>query len=254
MLTELEQRRAFLCRLTPDRALESLEATLSFLRDRGFLTRSADSALPSFFGACHERPYSPGNKGFGSWPATKYQWFSELARLPGVHELRIHNGKAILLTDETLALADPICRDELDRMEREDGSSARVLRHLAEAGPSSPDDLRTELVLAPRELKSLLLPLERRGAIVRRDVVVREGGHSHSSAIARYDQAYPAPLGGAGGLAELVVAATRAAVIAPERELPRWFSWRCYWDDDLVERLVAGQRLVRVDGHVAVAA
>jgi hypothetical protein len=39
-------------------------------------------------------------------------------------------------------------------------------------------------------------------------------------------------------------------VVAPERELGRWFSWRWYWDDGLLEELVRAGRLVRVDGHV----
>ena len=46
-LTGLRERRAFQCRLTPDRALRSLEEADAFLRDRGLLTRTADCALPS---------------------------------------------------------------------------------------------------------------------------------------------------------------------------------------------------------------
>jgi hypothetical protein len=131
---ELEERRAYLCRLTPDRALESLEDAHDFLRDRGLLTRTPDSTLPSLFGACHEEPYAPGSRGFGSWPATKYPWYFELAARPDVHELKVHKGKSILLTDETLAFVDPICRSELARMEQHD-EWAVLLRHLADAGP-----------------------------------------------------------------------------------------------------------------------
>ena len=43
-LSELEERRAFECRLTPDRALETLDDAEEFLRDRGLLTRTPDSA------------------------------------------------------------------------------------------------------------------------------------------------------------------------------------------------------------------
>jgi len=50
---ELQKRRAYLCRLNPDRALESQQEALEFLRDRGMLTRTPDSALPSLFEACH---------------------------------------------------------------------------------------------------------------------------------------------------------------------------------------------------------
>jgi hypothetical protein len=253
---ELRERRAYLCRLTPDRALESPEEALEFLCDRGMLTRTPDSALPSLFEACHEEPYAPGSRGFGSWPATKYPWYFELAERPDVHELKVHNGKSILFTDQNLVLVDSICRSELERMEGET-ELAPLLAHLTAAGPTTVADLKTELGLTPRELKSLRVPLERCGAVVSRGVRVElpEGGHTHTSELVRYDQAYPEPHG-EGGIEELVVAAVRAAVVAPEREVARtWFSWRWLLDDSLVERLVSDGRLERVEpGWVTVPA
>ena len=56
-LAELQERRAFECRLTPDRALQTLDEAEDFAHDRALLTRTADSALPSLFEACHEEPY-----------------------------------------------------------------------------------------------------------------------------------------------------------------------------------------------------
>ena len=50
-LAELEERRAYECRLTPDRALDTFDEAEEFLRDRGLLTRIGDSALPSLFEA-----------------------------------------------------------------------------------------------------------------------------------------------------------------------------------------------------------
>ena len=243
---ELQERRAHLCRLTPDRALGSLDEAHAFLRDRGLLTRTSDSALPSLFEACHEEPYAAGSRGFGSWPATKYPWFFALADRPDVHELKVHNGKSILFTDETLSLVDGICRAELARMEQHD-DWGRLLGHLADAGPSTLDDLRTELGLKPKDLKQLRSPLERCGALVSRSLRVEspDGGHAHTSELLRYDQAYPEPRGNAS-LDDLVITAVRAAVIAPEREVRRkWFSWRWRFADDLVERLVSAGRLER---------
>jgi len=244
---ELQGRRDYLCRLTPDRALNSVAEAGEFLEDRGLLTRTADSALPSLFEACHEEPYAPGGRGFGSWPATKWPWFDLLAREPEVHELKIHNGKSILLTDEMLALVDPICRSELERMEREEEWSP-LLSHLAAAGPSTLDDLQTELGLKPKELKLLRSPLERCGALVSRSLRVDlpDGGHTHTSELLRFDQAYLEPARGAGGIEELVVASARAAVVAPEREVVRkWFSWRWLFPGDLVDQLVSEGRLER---------
>src|SRR5204863_8304023 len=112
---------------------------------------------------------------------------------------------------------------------------ARVLDHLAVAGPSAPDDLKAELELKSKELKLLLYPLELCGAVVRRNGLLE-----------RWDQAFPEPAGeGVGGLEELVVVAVRAAVVAPEREVGRWFSWRWLFSPQLVDRLVADGRLER---------
>ena len=82
-LAGLRRRRDYECRLTPDRALETIGEAHDFLRDRGLLTRTADSALPSLYEACHEDPYRAGGRGFASWPATKWPWAYELAQRPG---------------------------------------------------------------------------------------------------------------------------------------------------------------------------
>jgi len=251
-LAELEERRAYECRLTPDRALETLDEAEEFLRDRGLLTRTSDSALPSLFEACHEEPYARESHGFGQWPATKFPWFGLLGARDHLI-VAVHRGKSLLVTDDVAVLLDPICRAELARMEAEDEDWARLLRHLADAGPSELEDLQTELTLRPKELKSLRSPLERCGAVVARSVVY-DDPHRHTSLLARWDQAHLKPSGGSDprrALGELVWAGVRAAVVAPEPELARWFSWRWYWDDSLVDELVRSGRLVRVDGHVA---
>jgi hypothetical protein len=100
--------------------------------------------------------------------------------------------------------------------------------------------LQLELGLAARELKRLRAPLERCGALVSRSIVYEEP-HRHTSLLSRWDHLFPEPAPG-GGLDELVVRAVRAAVLAPEAEVPRWFAW---WEDGLVGRLVEEGRLVR---------
>src|SRR5919199_812276 len=186
-LQELRERRAHECRLTPDRALATIDEGEAFLRDRGLLTRTADSALPSLYEACHEDPYAPGRGGFGEWPATKWPWFGEIAERSGVYRVKIRRGKDLLVSDEVAALLDPICRAEIERMRAD-----------------APD-----------------------------------------WALVRWDQAFPEPAEGPGGLEELLVAAVRAAVVAPEREVPRWFSWTWRQREGLVDELVAEGRLER---------
>jgi len=210
---ELRQRRARACRLTPDRALGSLDEAEAFLLDRGLLTRTPDSALPSLFGACHEEPYAPGSPGFGSWPRTKYPWFGELGAR-GYLTTAVHRGKSLLVSPEVAALLDPLCRAELAR--RQDDP---LLRHLADAGPSELADVQLELGVEPKELRRLRAPLERCGALVARSIV-HEDPHRHTSVLARWDQVHPEPAP-ERGLEALVGAALHAAVLAPEDELPK---------------------------------
>jgi hypothetical protein len=253
-LAELRVQRRFQCRLAPERALRSLEEADAFLRDRGLLTRTADCALPSLYEACHEDPHKPGGSGFATWPATKWPWFGELAER-GYLVTAVHRGENLLVTGEVARLLDPICRAEITRMRAADRGWRRLLDHLAAAGPSSVEDLRTELELKRQELRSLRAPLERCGAVVSRSLqVTASEGHLHSSELARWDQVYPEASGteaGPGGaLKDLIVAAVRAAVVAPEPDLRRWFSWQWYWPDTLVDDLIGEEQLRRVDGHV----
>jgi hypothetical protein len=270
-LSELRERRAFECRLTADRALGSLDEAEAFLRERALLTRTADCALPSLYEACHEPPYRPGTAGFGRWPATKWPWFGALTER-GHLCVAVHRGKNLLVSAEAAALLNPICRAETERMRAEDPGWRRLLDHLARVGPSTAEDLRTELSLKRQELKALRSPLERCGVIVARSVAMTAGrdhgddgdadgsdadGHRHDSELSRWDQAYQGPPAASSdpveALADLVVAAVRAAVLAPEPELCRWFSWPWYWSDTLVDDLVQAGRLRRFGDCVAVA-
>ena len=256
-LAAAREERAFLCRLTPDRALGSLDEADAFLRDRGMLTRTADCALPSLYEACHEDAYKPGSRGFATWPATKWPWFGELAER-GHLILAVHRGKNLLVSGDVARLLDPICRAELTRMRAADRAAARLLDHLARAGPSGLDDLRVELRMKRQELNSLRAPMERCGVIVSRSLHVTAGeGQPHASELARWDQVYTGP-GGPGGepgeaLRELVAAGVRASVVAPERELRRWFSWLWYWTDSIIDNLVRDGRARRLDGHIIAA-
>jgi hypothetical protein len=225
----LLRQRDVECRLTPDRALANLDEAEAFLADRGLLTLMPDCALPSLFGACHEEPYKPGSSGFGLWPRTKYPWGIELAARRV--RTKLHKGKGLFLSDELVAVVDPLCRDELARAEEGayGAMAQRAVERLALLGPSLPDELELD-----RRTRGLL---ERVGAVVSRSVVIEP--HEHTSELLRWDQVRPEPAA-RGGLDELVVAGVRAAVVAPEREAAGWFSWRAD-----VARLVEEGRLVR---------
>ena len=252
-LDELRARRDYECRLTPDRALETLADAREFVTERRLLTRTTDCALPGLYEACHEESYRPDGRGFASWPATKWSWGHELAELDGVHSLDIHRGKTLYLSDEALALVDPVCRAELARMERDDPRWRRLLRHLAETGPSLADDVERELRLKHQEMRSLRAPLERCGALVARSVVISSAqGHLHRAELARWDQAYPQPSGAPADIVALLGLGLRAAVLAPDSDLVRWFSWRWLLPADAAEQLVGRGLATRpADGWLA---
>lgn len=229
-LPELERRRAHACRLTPDRALATLDDARAFLADRGLLTLTPDCALPSLFGACHEEPYSDA-PGFGSWPKTKYWW----PMAWDVFATRVHKGKALYVSAEVAGSIDPLCRGELARAEAgEHGEeAATVVSHLASAGPSLLEELREEIDLDRR----VRTKLEKVGALVWRGVRLEEP-HRHTSELRRWDQAFEETTV-EDPLRELLVAGVRAAVVAPEREALRWFTWPVpqeALEDDRLER------------------
>jgi hypothetical protein len=247
LLQELQEQRADECRLVAERALQSLEDAESFLHDRRLLTRTADCSLPSLFKAMHEEPYAAGTGGFGSWPRTKYPWSFQLSSKEHVYTLKIHRGKTLYLSEEAARLVDPICRAEIERLQEAEERCDRLLRHLASAGPSLVEDIQVELSLSSPELKDVRSLLERCGAVATRAVIVpaRSGGHRHQGELVRWDQVFTDTVTAAPDLGPLVVAGVRAAVVVPEREPRRWFSWTWRWEDDLVERLLDRGELVR---------
>jgi hypothetical protein len=246
-LDQLEQRRAVVCRLLPERALATIDEAEEFLVDRGMLTLTPDCSLPSLFGACHEEPYKPGGRGFAGWPRTKWWWGGALAGRPGIFSVRLHAGKGLFLTEKTAAFADPLCRAELADADDGGGGPAaqRLVRHLGEAGPAAIEELKEELGLDSKELRALRARLERVGAVVAMGLRVEtdDGGHRHTSELYRWDHVFPEPSQSPGGIDELVVAGVEAAVVAPERDARSWFSWGA--SPEAIDALVEEGRLER---------
>jgi len=148
-LVDLKRRREIACRLTPDRALRSIEEAAAFLSDRGLMTRMQDSSLPSLFAACHEEPSRPGGRGFDLWPKTKWIWSFQLASEQAV-VTKLHGGKTLYLSRETALAFDPLVRRAIKSAT---GDEARLLDHLAVHGESAIDDVALELSWDRRRLK-----------------------------------------------------------------------------------------------------
>ena len=251
-LAELAARRDRECRLTPDLALADLDGAAAWVIDRGVVTTTASCALPSLFVACHEPSYRPGSRGFGLWPRTKYPWAVELTGMSGILGLKIAAGRRLLVASELARAIDPLCRDALAR-----AAASPLVTHLAAAGPSLVDDLLVELGATAAELRKMRRPLERVGAIVSRSITVPApaGGHRHTSELRLWTQLEShaaASTSPEQALDDLVAVGVRAAVLAPEAEVGKWFSWPV--SKGTVDRLVAEGRVQRpAEGWVAVA-
>src|SRR5215467_3749639 len=141
-MASLEARRNRDCRLTPNRALKTLDEAAEFLGERGMLTRMPDSALPSLFGACHEKPGRQGGRGFDLWPRTKWIWSFQLTQRPGTLLTKLHRGKSLYLSIDAARFFDPLVRQSIASAT---GDDAVFLRHLGKHGESSLDDLEVEL-------------------------------------------------------------------------------------------------------------
>jgi hypothetical protein len=255
-LAELRARRLHDCRLTPDRKLRTLDDALAFLADRYLLTLTQDSSLPSLFAATHEEAYDATKKGFASWPKTKWSWGGELAQRENVFETKLHRGKTLFLSPEGARAADPLCRAALGEAESGEDDRARLVRHLKSAGPSSVEDLKSELGLDANALRKVREGLEKSGAVVSRAIAVEDskGGHRHSSVISRWDQAWRKPWKATEDTAldEMIVLGVRAAVVTHEDEVRTWFTWPV--ERPTINALVTSGRLTRpASGYLAVA-
>ncbi len=251
---ELERRRRDLCRLSPERALATIEEAELFLVERGMLTLTPDSALPSLFGATHEAPFAPGQAGFGAYPKTTWWWGGALGALPSIVPTKLHRGKGLFLSQRSAAIVDPLCRHELAAaVAGELGDTARrIVEHLEAAGASLLEELKDELGLEAKALRSARQKLEARGAIssVSVRLTTAGGSHTHSSRLTRWDRLVPASRRAqAEALADLAAAGVQAAVIADHAEVARWFAWRI--DSHVLDELIESGRLLAIGDAVA---
>ena len=245
----LLHRREIECRLVPARRLRDLESAREFLRDRGMLTVLPSCSLPSLFGST-EPPADMSKRGWARWPPDIWWWDNALAEHDGVAWLKILGGKGVYVDERLFPVLDPLCRDALRRAEDGElgGAAARLVDHLRAAGPTQLDDLKAELGLGAKELQACRRRLEPLGAITNRSVELpaANGGHRHTGELWRWDHIEPrvSPISLRAARADLLVAAVRAAVVAPDTEAAaKWFGAPV--PAGLVDECVADGRLVR---------
>jgi hypothetical protein len=239
-LAAYRARRDRECRLTPNLALKSLDQAAEFLADRGMLTRMPDSALPSLFGACHERPGRPGGRGFDLWPRTKWIWSFQLTQRPRTLLTKLHKGKSLYLSFDVAQFLDPLVRESIARAT---GDDAEFLAHLSKHGPSTLDDLQVELGWDRKRLNQVRDRLQRVGAVIGNGLVFEDESSWFFAPMRRWDQLFKKPAAVKRPHHDLVMAGMRAAVLVPEEDVKHWFSWPV--PAAVLDNLVDEGRLVR---------
>jgi len=119
---------------------------------------------------------------------------------------------------------------------RASGDELRLLEHLRQHGESMADDVELELGWTRRRLKSVRDRLERFGAVISDGLVFDEAGGWHFAPMRRWDAVVPKAPASKDPVGDVIVAAVRAAVIAPEREVRSWFGWPV--TTETIDRLV----------------
>jgi hypothetical protein len=187
--------------------------------------------LPSIFGACPPNP-DPGARGFAAMPVHRWWWPGALSEQPGVRRTKLLRGKVLLLDDDLFAAIAPLCAMELARAEEgaygTDGQ--QLVAYLDLQGPSILGQARDALGLPARSMARVRQQLEAVGAVISEDIELptANGGHVHTSRLARVDQCLPllnSPDAVAPALRRLIAAGVRAAVVAPREDVERWFAW-----------------------------
>ncbi len=210
------------------------------------LTLTQDCALPSLVAALTEEAQGTARTGFASWPRMKGSLAGE-GEVEGVYETKLHRGKTLFLSPEGARAADPLCRAALDEAESAADDRARVVRHLAAAGPSTVEALKSELGLDAGAFRKVREQLERVGAVVSRGITTEDarGVQRHSSVLSRWDQAWRKPWKATedAALDELILTGVHAAVVTHEDELRTWFTWPV--ERHMIGALVAAGRLTR---------
>jgi hypothetical protein len=197
--------------------------------------------LPSLFNACHEASARPDARGFASWPATKWIWSFQLTGERGAVVTKVHKGRTLYMSRAATAAFDALCRRAADTAT---GDEARLVRHLAEAGPSMNRDVELELGWDKARIKRARTRLERVGAVVSDGLVSGTSIEEWSyGPMQLWSQAVPRPAPSSDPFGDVVVVGVGAAVLAPEIEVDRWFSWPL--PKGTVDRLVAEGRLRR---------
>jgi len=259
-------------RLRPSLRLKTLSEAQAFTQTRGIVSVFGGNELPSIVSAFLGREWKPSGKGFTSW----LEWWSikiqgkslgrtipQLEQAGDIVSTRIFRKSKTLVSRPLWSILDPIVkhyRDQASERETFSKTDWNILEFIGEHGPIRTDRLRTELNLEDKSktasFHSSLSKLESFALIVGSEDPKPER-HLHANIWSSW-KTRTRQGAGAGRLSyrdateQLLMKTIDSAIIAPEKDVGKWFQWKqsCL---EAKTRLLDSGRILQADNLLVTA-
>lgn len=240
----LDDERPIRHRLAQGLALKDLDDAAGFVEELGLLLQTPHPFLPSLFAAVQGKPAKPGAAGFGQWPEHAWSWAGELAERDDVLLTKVILGKRTLVHERLWPALDAAVRGRKVAGDAEEA----IVETLRANGAVRTDHLRkmAGLESANKSYQKAMGNLEALGVVIARPITV--DNHKHVASAELWETKFKKPLSKDRGADAFVLAALRAAGVAPEREVIKWFAWPKDEIAAALRRLVAAGKATHVDG------
>lgn len=241
----LQGLRLKLHRLEPSRAIRTGASAAAFIKERRIVLSAGRSSLPMLAEAITGRPIR------GSWMADRevyriYGLFKKIYKHPDVYASPLILGKETLIH---ASLGPPVARiaGDSERRAAARGALAPPARRLLDEVERTGSVRMDRWSASTGQGRKARLQLERELLVVSRDLHTERGYHTaivmpwSTSRIARRFAAPARRLDSSEAVDQLLAAAVRSAVIAPEREVRRWITS----GEERIEALISMRKLTR---------
>lgn len=253
-------------RLRPSLRLHTLREAEDFVQSRGLVSVLGGNELPSIISAFLGREWKPSGKGFTGW----LDWWSlkvsgkslgrslaSLERSKDIVSTRIFRKSKTLVSREMWPILDPIVRYHSALASSHDMFSEdewKILEFIEDNGPTRTDQLREKLELQGKShtgpFHVSLSRLESYGLIIGHEDPSPER-HLHANIWETWKAKTNQRIGrrrfSYEEAAEKLLSKTvDAAILAPEKEVAKWFQWKqsCL---DAKEKLLDAGRILQAE-------
>src|SRR5712692_3131349 len=233
-------------RLHPSLRLRTIDEIRQFVHGKGLVSVFGGNELPSVISAILGREWKPSGKGFTSWE----EWWSlkisgqnaghalgQLGRAKDIIATRIFRNSKTLVSQNLWPILNPIVKHHLDLAAKHkilSGLEWQILKVLDGNGSTRTDHLRSLLKLQGKthtsRFHSALSKLENYALIIGYEDPHPER-HLHANIWQPWTMRISPGVKGKPRLAygnavmELLAKTFDAALLAPEKEVEKWFQW-----------------------------